>query len=804
MQRFCPLEGVRVVEVTGEMGVLTGRLLADLGAEVIRVESPDGDAVRRRPPFAEQGPELERSLAHQHYNAGKRSVACALETPEGREQLSALLDEADLFVLEEPLAVQHSLLGAWYAGLSKDLVRVLIRGFPVDSPRSGAPVTDLVGLAAGGELNLCGFPDRSPAYPGGQLAYGMVSSMAAAGALAGLLHHSRGGRGREISLSMQEAVNLITTEQASVNYWLVRKEISVRHGKFHPLFGGTFQAGDGRWLVFNFIDFNPLAEWLTEEGLFEFGPEWQDFEYRLSHTTQEVEPLIQELCRRYPAEKLIAEAQRRGMYHMAINEVDDVLEHPLLQEREFFFEMPRAELGVSLPLQRLPYRTTRGIARPTSGAPKLGADTQSLLSSAKRNRSGRGAAKPAGRAAAGSTALLRGVRVVEICSAIAGPLATRVFATLGAEVIKIETEARPDLSRGLGFSLMDAAKTLDSGPCYNDINSCKHSVKLNLKSPRGIELVKELVAHSDVLMDNFGNAGTMEKFGLGFDALRAVKPDLISISSSTVGENKASLGFRSFGTGITAAGGLNTISGTEGEAPIGLGVAHSDYTGPYVAATTLLAALYERDRTGEGIHIDMSQLEGAVWLLDTKPMEYAVTRERPARLDNHSLGMAPHDVYRCSGDDRWCAISVADDAQWQKLCMAIDRKDLAGDASLASFAGRKAAEARLDEILSDWCAGRDVWEAANLLSAAGVAAAPVETNRDFAENDAGMRGFYEDLEHPDGVTLRVMGDPLHVDSQRPPIRLGPRLGEHNQRFLGDLLGYTPEQIAQLEADGVVR
>ena len=216
-QLFRPLDGVRVVEVTGEMSVLTGRLLADLGAEVIRVEAPDGDAVRRRPPFAKQGPELERSLLHQHHNAGKRSVALALETPEGREQLTALLGGADLFLLEEPLAAKLGLLDDWYAGLSDDLVRVLIRAFPADSPRRDAPTSDLVGIAAGGELYLCGFPDRSPLYPGGQLAYGMVSLVAAAGAMAGLLQRSRGGKGREISLSMQEAVAVITTETANVN-----------------------------------------------------------------------------------------------------------------------------------------------------------------------------------------------------------------------------------------------------------------------------------------------------------------------------------------------------------------------------------------------------------------------------------------------------------------------------------------------------------------------------------------------------------------------------------------------------------
>jgi len=355
----------------------------------------------------------------------------------------------------------------------------------------------------------------------------------------------------------------------------------------------------------------------------------------------------------------------------------------------------------------------------------------------------------------------------------------------------------------LGFSLMDTAKTIDSGPCFNDVNSSKHSLKLNLKSPRAIELVKELAAHCDVIMDNFGKPGTMERLGLGLEALRAVKPDLISLSSSTVGETRANVSFRAFGTGITAAGGLNAISGTEGEAPIGLAIAHSDYTGPYLAATTLLAAIYERNRTGEGVHVDMSQLEGAVWLLDTKPMEYVVTGERPRRIGNHSESMAPHNLYRCRGEDAWCAISVGGEEQWQRLCAVIQRSDLAADANLASFAGRKSAEARLDEILSEWCAARDVWEAANLLSAAGVAASPVETNRDFAENDEGMRNFYADLDHPDGVKLRVMGDPLRIDGQRLPIRRGPKLGEHNQRFLGDLLGYTPEQIAQFEADGVI-
>ncbi|MBR0641384.1 CaiB/BaiF CoA transferase family protein [Plastoroseomonas hellenica] len=394
---------------------------------------------------------------------------------------------------------------------------------------------------------------------------------------------------------------------------------------------------------------------------------------------------------------------------------------------------------------------------------------------------------------------LSGIRFTDLTWAGAGPFGTKVFSDFGAEVLKIESMSRPDPVRRGGPFKDGIAGTNRSG-YFASRNTGKHSVALDLKSPEGRAIALRLIAQSDVVSNNFG-PGAMERLGLTYDEVRAVKPDIIYLSMPMYGEDGPLSTLLGVGMTIAAVTGMMWMTGYGGqEKPLGPGTHYPDHAAnPYHAAFAVLAALRHRRHTGRGMKIDLSQVESTANFVGTSILEASMRDAEPEHPGNRSRRDAPHNIFRCAGEDAWCAVAVESDAEWLALAAAIGRQDLAGRLDLRSAGGRLAAMAELEAAVGAWTAGRGAVEAASALQTAGVAAARVASARDLVEEDQQLaaRDYWQQLDHPEVGPSLFTSPPFRIDGERLELSRPPLFGEHTEAVLTSLLGMRREEIADL-------
>jgi benzylsuccinate CoA-transferase BbsF subunit len=398
---------------------------------------------------------------------------------------------------------------------------------------------------------------------------------------------------------------------------------------------------------------------------------------------------------------------------------------------------------------------------------------------------------------------LSGIRVADFTWVWAGPFCTQQLAHLGAEVIRIESTSRPCVTR-----LLPPFADFQPGPnrsgYFNQYNQGKRSLTLNMKDPRAVEIARRLVAKSDVVAENFA-AGVMDRMGLGYEALRSLRPDIVMISLSGYGRTGPDKDFVSYGPATVPLSGFSAVTGYAGYPPMHVGISYGDPTAGLHGAFAVLAALLHRKRTGEGQYIDLSLWEASSALLPDAILEAQMNGADPPRDGNRHPRMAPHGVFRCAGPDRWVSIVVGSDGEWQALCRATGMADLAVDPRFATAAGRKANEDELEERLGAWTKNATPEEATRLLQAAGVAAFPSMTNQDVAEDPhLNERGFFVDLPHPEVGPRHHAGIPWRLSATPCAVRApAPLLGQHTRELLEGLLGYSPAEVDELTATGVL-
>ena len=397
---------------------------------------------------------------------------------------------------------------------------------------------------------------------------------------------------------------------------------------------------------------------------------------------------------------------------------------------------------------------------------------------------------------------LSGIRVVDFCWVLAGPLGTRILANFGAEVIRVESRARPDGVRQAGGP--DGAPNPNLGNLFNDVNTGKRSLTVDLRDERGGELVRRLIATADVVTNNY-RPGALERMGFGYEELRGLKPDIILLNMPGTHRLGPWRPRSTMGNIVMAASGFNHLTGFPGRRPRGLGVAYPDFTSPYLMATTILAALRERDRSGSGQELDLSQLSGMISLLGVEWMHYRATGVQPARRANRDPNYCPHAPYPTRGEDEWCAIAVETDTQWVALCALMGRPPLAETARFASHEARKAHEDEVDEIVAEWTRGQDRWELAETLQRNGIAAAAVESLRDTMEVDPQLRAHYQRITQPSDPDVEVTIDreAIRFAGHEHVLERAPMLGEHNERVLREIVGLSREDFDRLVVDGVI-
>ncbi|HUI24768.1 MAG TPA: CoA transferase [Candidatus Kryptonia bacterium] len=401
------------------------------------------------------------------------------------------------------------------------------------------------------------------------------------------------------------------------------------------------------------------------------------------------------------------------------------------------------------------------------------------------------------------TAPLAGIRVADFTWVWAGPYCTLQLAHLGAEVIRVETNTRICVTRLLP-PWADGEFGVNRSGYFNQYNQGKRSLALDMKQPGALEIAKKLVAQSDIVCENFA-AGVMDRMGLGYDALRAVKPDIIMIALSGYGATGPESRFVSYGPAQVPLSGLSSVTGYRDWPPMHVGISYGDPNGGLHGAVAVLAALLRRARTGRGQYIDLSQQETSVAVLPEAVIEYTMNGTQPMRDGNRDPDMAPHGVFRCTGNERWVAIAARTDGEWQALAQIIGEPGLATDSRFATLAARKANEDALEELVARWCALHSPEDVTERLQAAGIPAFVSASNRDLSE-DAHLNaaGFFVSLPHPEvgvrqhaGIPWRMSRTPCAVHSA------APCLGADTDYVMGELLGYSAAEIAALKEAGVL-
>jgi crotonobetainyl-CoA:carnitine CoA-transferase CaiB-like acyl-CoA transferase len=405
---------------------------------------------------------------------------------------------------------------------------------------------------------------------------------------------------------------------------------------------------------------------------------------------------------------------------------------------------------------------------------------------------------------------LSGIRVCDFTWIIAGPTCTRVLADFGADVIRVEHAQAADAVR-FGRPIVGDAPTMNNSGFFNYINRNKRSITLNVRHPLGLETVKRLIAVSDVVVENFSSR-VMESWGLGYDEQRAIRPDIIYCSISGFGHSGRDRDYTTWGPTAQALSGLTVTSGLPGLPPAGWGFSFMDHQAGYTAASAVMMALHHRHRTGEGQQIDISQVEAGIVFNGPAILDYTVNG-RPWRRQGMPPGnraweprVAPHNTYPCRGHDRWVAIAVMSDAEWEALVRALGEPAWARDPRFATNGGRLAHQDDLDALLSAWTAERDDYAVMALLQAAGVRAGVCQRASDRRERDPQLaaRGWWHTLDHPemgsvecDGVVPRLSRTPGAVAAPAPCI------GEHTYDVLTGVLGLDAAAIDDLDASGAL-
>jgi crotonobetainyl-CoA:carnitine CoA-transferase CaiB-like acyl-CoA transferase len=768
------LAGLKVLEL-GEMvaAPYCTKLLADLGADVIKLERPDGgDPARRRGPFPGDAPDPEKSALFLYLNTSKRSLTLDLESEAGRERFLALAARADILVEDRaPGALAD--LGLGYevlAARNPGLVVTSITPYGQNGPRCQDKSHHLNLYHSAGHASpfaeLGASDARAPSRAGGYLGEYDAGLTASLGTLAAVYGREESGRGQHIDVSKQEA--MMCLERVTIGRFANEPDPFSGRGP-----GGLLKASDG-WVMITTLEQHQWEGLVRAMG----SPEWCQAEWcrdsaaRMANTEQ-VREHIERWTSGLEREEIYHLAQREGTPAAPVRDFAEVLGWEQARSRDFFRELDHPAAG-KIPYPTLPYRS-QGLPFMGRAAPRLGEhEAADFGDTAERSRAasedGESAREQRSQATRGP---LAGIRIADFTWAWAGPQGALLLGMLGAEVIKIESRSRLDHARVHSLTAGSLQGGIDDSPVFNDLNLGKRSVTLNLRKPEARELVRQLVSKSDVVLQNM-RPGVLDRLKLGYDDLRTVKPDIIMLSSSAVGATGPERTYAGYAPTFACLSGVVSVSGHPDEPPIALSGSVDLRVGT-ASAFAVLAALVARRRTGEGQNIDLSSTEVMTSMLGDAVVGYALSGRVPERIGNRDASMAPHGCYRCAEEGAWITIAVEDDEEWSALCALIDDPQLA-HADFATREQRHRHQEQLDAAIERWTARQAASEAVEALQRAGIAAAPVQTGASLSR------------------------DPHILERGVFPA---PLLGDNNDYVLGELLGLDAAEIDELVESEIV-
>jgi crotonobetainyl-CoA:carnitine CoA-transferase CaiB-like acyl-CoA transferase len=801
------LNGIKVVECgQGVAAAFTAKLLAMLGAEVIKVEPPQGDVTRCRGPFRADTADPECSGMFIYLNAGKLGVTLDLTAAQGRERFGRLLDRADILI-HNVLLPDRGEIGLDCAALSQThphLVITTISPYGDSGPRANWRGYELNAFHAGGMASLIPlgspFPELPPLKIYSNQAELMGGLHAAMVTVAAYWNRTHSGSGQAADISMQEC--LAAMLELSLLYYTYNGHVTSRTD---TAYSNTVECADGSALI-TVLDEPQWQRLVKVMG----DPEWahsEPFSTRVKRgiNADALRALMTDLWHNWKVADLCRAVQEERIPIAPLNRIEDVLRDPHLRERGIFVRFPTGaedDPGVLAP--GVPFKFSTYTAPEPSRAPRLGEHNRAVFGNGIMP-----SARPKFAAAASNRAdtphlPLAGVRVLDFTHVWAGPYCTLQLTHLGAEVMRVETARHPCINRIIP-PYADHQSGINRAGSFNQWNQGKRSLELDLHHPRAVELACEVVRHCDVVVENFAPR-VLERMGLGYQVLRKFKPDLVMLSISGYGQYGPYRDYVSLGQQTAARAGMFWITGYPDDLPRQVGTSYADPVAGVFGAFVIISALLHRDRTGQGQHIDLSMWETLEMMLAESILEYDITGRQPQRTGNHDKWIAPHQAYKAMGDaEQWVTIVAPNDREWRRLCEAMGQPGLAADPRFRSNELRKRNETALEEIISAWTRARERWAITETLQRAGVAAFPTFNNRDVAgDSHMRARGFLLEREHPEIGRRTHAGIPWTMSGTPCTVRAAaPLLGADTDSILSTLLGYSAEQIAKLREDAVL-
>jgi crotonobetainyl-CoA:carnitine CoA-transferase CaiB-like acyl-CoA transferase len=795
-----PLSELRVVEIgAGDALGYCGKLFADFGAEVIKIEPPGGDAARHIAPLVDAGGGRRESGYFAWLNTNKRSIIADPDLPADAARIRALLAGSDLLLDARPPSIVRT------SGLSHETLRrsepglaiTAISWFGENGPYSEYAATDSVCRSLAGLVKLVGPIEGPPVLPrDGQIA--VVAGLTAfIPSLAGL--YARGTQGaRRFSVSAHEAMLQISEFDTALalESGFTRPRIGInRFGRGFP--SGNFATKDG-WLGVTVVTPAQWVAFCNMIGLPELGPDprYSSTAERYLHAN-ELNDIIKPVLMHRTAAQWFEQGIELRLPLAIVPSMKELLTQPVFRQRGAFAKVTIGEASFDAPV--LPQHLTRSPPKANGAAPFVGDGNDDALPVRQRL---------AGRAATPQDPLpLKGLRIIDLTMGWAGPTATRQMGDLGADVIKVESCQYPDWFRGTDpRPPYHTERTYEKTYWFQMNNRNKRGITLDLTSKAGLALLKHLLADADAVIDNYA-ADVLPRLGLDAATMLAVNPRLVVVTMPAFGMSGPWSGCRAYGSTLEQASGLPSVTGREDDPPTMLHAALGDPIGGVSAAAALLLGFMQQKATGAGQHIDLSQVECMLPMVAPSIIEQSATGHTSPRLGNRHPVFTPNGCFPCLGEDQWITLAVRSDEEWQALCRVIHRPDLAADPQLATATGRRTEEDRIEVAVRHWTATVRPDLAMVTLQDAGIPAGTARLPMDLAGDPHLMQvGHWQPVVRPfmgphllASVAYREGDDalPYRID------HLAPTLGQHNQEVLGGLLGLSDREIDELASSGVI-
>ena len=829
------LRNCRVLDLTEGGFNWCGKVLADLGADVIKVEPPGGSPTRDRGPFYKDEPHRERSLFWYSYCMNKRGITLDLENPHGQEQLRKLAAKADIVI--ESFTPRHiTRLGLGYESINRinpGIIMTSITPFGQSGPYAHYKATDLIGWSMGGMQYVGGDDDRPPARISVPQAELQAGAQAAAGSMIAYWHRQQTGEGQHVDVSMQIAViwtlmnatplpplHKINAERGGAYLRLgpvtVRAVFPCKDGYVSALvIGGLLGGSSTKALVVwmdeegsapDFMKERDWTAWVIPE-VFAQGEEGE-------RDIRAVEKHVTDFFTTKTKAEIFDRALTSRILVAPCNTVQDIWENPQLKARDFWTDVPHPELDAVLTYPGPYIKLSETPIRARRRAPLIGEHNDEvfgewLVPSAETSRPAQESSSDARPSSFGTPSKmpLEGVKVLDFTWVGVGPITMKYFADHGAEVIHVESVTRPDVLRSV-MPFKDAEPGFNRSQFPANYNTSKYGLGLNMAKPEARELVNRLITEwrPDIIAESF-TPKAMRNWGLDYESVKKLRPDIVYFSTCQQGQTGPHAMYAGYGQLAAALAGYYNITGWPDREPAAPYGAYSDFINPPNALAAVISALEFRRRTGKGQHLDLSQFECATQFMTPAIMDFVINGRIMGRKGNSDDEYAPHGVYPCKEEERpltgmgqsWCAIEVSSDEEWKALCSAMGSPAWANDVRFSTFEGRMGHEEEIDRLLGEWTAQYEAQELMNLLQEAGVPAGAVQSQADLREDpQLQHQGFFQWLDHTECGPMPYDGLQFLLSKTPGKLRMPHALvGEHNEFVVKELLLLSDDEIADL-------